>query len=99
MSSLTLQPLYDRIIIKPLETEQITASGIIIPDTANKEKPQQGKVIAVGSGRITDEGKILPMHVKVGDTVLFSKYVPDEVTIKNETYLVVREDSVLAIIK
>lgn len=94
----TLQPLYDRVIIKPADPESVTASGIIIPDTSSQEKPQQGTVIAVGEGRIDDGDRIAPT-VKEGDTVLFAKYAPEEVEIDGEQLLVIREDSILAIIK
>ncbi len=94
-------PLNDRVVVKSVATEAsaTTASGIIIPDTVNKEKPEQGTVIAVGEGRMTDEGKVLPMKVKVGDKVLFSKYGPDEVKINNEEYFILNESNILAIIK
>ena len=94
-------PLADRVVVKPIVVDNgaATASGIIIPDTVNKEKPEQGIVIAVGEGRMTDDGKVLPMNVKVGDKVLFSKYGPDEVTIDDEEYFILNESSILAIIK
>ncbi len=94
-------PLGDKVLVKPLsgEEEKKTKSGIIIPETIDKEKPEQGKVIAVGQGRMNDEGKILPMKVKVGDMVLFSKYGPDEVKIDGEEYFILSEGSILAVIK
>ncbi len=93
-----LQPLADRVIIRATSLESVTTSGIIIPESANPEKPQEGTVIAVGPGRIDDSGKLITPKVKEGDRVLFSKYVPDEIKIDGEDYLVVREDSILAII-
>lgn len=93
-----LKPLHDRVVIKPAKAEEITKSGIVIPDTADKEKPQEGEVIAVGEGK-RSEGKFVPMQVKVGDKVLYAKYGGDEIKIKNEEYLVVKEEDILAIIK
>lgn len=93
-----VKPLADRVVVKPAEKEEKTVSGIIIPDTANKEKPAKGTVVAVGPGRYED-GKLVPMTLKVGDKVLFSKYGYDEVKIDNENYFVLTESSVLAIIK
>ena len=94
-------PLGDRILVKPLSSDDIkkTKSGIIIPDTVSKERPEQGKVIAVGEGRQTDDGKIVKLRVKVGDTILFSKYGPDEVKIDGEEFMILKEEQVLAIIK
>ncbi|MBI5816987.1 MAG: co-chaperone GroES [Candidatus Yonathbacteria bacterium] len=94
-------PLGDKVLIRPMSGEEgkKTKSGIIIPETIDKEKPEQGKVIAVGQGRTNDEGKVLPMKVKVGDTVLFSKYGPDEVKIDGEEYFILSEGSILAVIK
>ncbi len=94
-------PLSDRVIVKPFtEAEKKTKSGILIPDTASKERPEQGTVIAVGEGRWNEDGDArMKMSVKVGDTVLFSKYGPDEVKIDGEEYYVLREDSILAVIK
>ncbi len=93
-----LKPLADRIIVKPLEAEEKTKGGIVLPDTA-KEKPQEGKVVAVGKGKIKENGEIQPMEVKVGDRVLYGKYSGTEITTKDgEEYLIMREDDVLAII-
>lgn len=94
-------PLADRVLVKPgiPDEGKKTKSGIIIPDTASKERPEQGEVVAVGEGRTTDEGKLIPMRVKVGDIVLFSKYGPDEVKIDGVEYYILREDSILAVIK
>ena len=92
-------PLGDRVLVKPSEKEKKTKSGIIIPDTVDKERPEMGKVIAVGEGKTTDEGKVIPPKVKVGNTVLFTKYGPDEVKIDNEEYLIVSESNILAIVK
>ncbi len=94
---MNVKPLRDRILIKRLEEEEQRVGGIIIPDTA-KEKPQQGKVIAVGTGRITDEGKVLPLDVKAGDRILFGKYSGTEIKLDGEEYLIVREDEILGIL-
>ena len=93
-----LRPLNDRILVKRVEGEEKTKGGIIIPDTA-KEKPQEGKVIAIGQGRRTDDGKLLPLDVKRGDRVLFGKYADTDVTIEGEEHLIIREDDVLGIVK
>ena len=92
-----LKPLGDRIVIELVEQEEKTASGIVIPDSA-QEKPQEGKVIAVGSGVLTEEGDRVPLEVSVGDTVIFAKYAGTEVKHDDKEYLVVRENDVLAII-
>jgi chaperonin GroES len=93
---MNVRPLRDRILVKRIEETEQRIGGIIIPDTA-KEKPQQGKVVAVGSGRVNDEGKVIPLDVKAGDTVLFGKYSGTEIKLDGEEYLIVREDEVLAI--
>ena len=93
-----LKPLEDRIVVEPLEAEQVTASGLVIPDTA-KEKPQEGKVLAVGPGRFDDKGARVPVDVKVGDVVLYSKYGGTEVKYSGEEYLVLSARDVLAIIE
>ena len=93
-----IRPLQDRVIVRRLEEEEKTKGGIIIPDTA-KEKPQEGKVIAVGKGKLTDEGKVIPLDVKVGDRILFGKYAGTEVKIEGEEHLIMREDDILGIIE
>jgi chaperonin GroES len=93
-----LRPLNDRVIVQRIESEQKTKGGIIIPDTA-KEKPQKGKVVAVGDGRVGEDGKRIPLNVKEGDLVLFSKYAGNEVTIDDQEYLIMREDDILAVIQ
>jgi len=93
-----VQPLADRVLIKRIEEEEQKVGGIIIPDTA-KEKPQKGEVIAVGPGRLDETGKRMPMEVKPGDKVIFSKYAGTEVKIEGEEYLIMREDDILAIIE
>ncbi|MDQ7032177.1 MAG: co-chaperone GroES [Desulfonauticus sp.] len=95
---MNLKPLHDRVLVKRLEEEEVTKGGIIIPDTA-KEKPIKGEVVAVGDGRVTDDGKTIPMSVKKGDKVLFNKYAGTEVKIEGVEHLVMREDDILAIIE
>jgi chaperonin GroES len=95
---MSLRPLHDRIIVERLSEDEKTRGGIIIPDSA-KEKPQRGKVIAVGKGKITEDGSIRPLDVKQGDVVLFGKYAGTEVKIDNEDRLIMREDDVLAVIE
>jgi chaperonin GroES len=97
-TKVSIKPLEDRILVQASEAEQTTASGIVIPDTA-KEKPQEGKVLAVGPGRIDDNGKRVPLDVKVGDTVIYSKYGGTEVKYNNEDYLVLSARDVLAVIE
>lgn len=96
--SVSIKPLEDRVVVRPLEAEQVTASGLIIPDTA-KEKPQEGEVVAIGEGRFDDKGARIPMDVKVGDKVVFSKYGGTELKYGSEEYLVLSQRDVLAIIE
>ena len=93
-----IRPLHDRILIKRVEEEEVRKSGIIIPDSA-KEKPQKGKVIAVGNGKVSEDGKRIPLDVKAGDQVLFAKYSGSEVKIEDEEYLIVREEDILGILE
>jgi chaperonin GroES len=93
-----MRPLHDRVIVKRIDEEEKTTGGIIIPDTA-KEKPQQGKVIAVGKGKLLESGKVNPMAVKEGDRVLFGKYAGTDIKIDGEEHLIMREDDILAVIK
>ena len=94
-----IQPLGDRVVVKPLEAEAKTKGGIVLPDTA-KEKPQEGKVVAVGKGKVLDNGTVQPLEVKVGDKVLYGKYSGNEITTKEgEELLIMREEDILAIIK
>ena len=97
MASVNIKPLEDKILVQANEAETTTASGLVIPDTA-KEKPQQGKVIAAGNGKVNDEGKRVPLDVKAGDLILFGKYTSQEVKLDGEEYLIMREDEVLAVI-
>ena len=93
-----LKPLSDRVIVQQLEEEERTAGGILLPDTA-KERPQQGKVVAVGPGRVNDEGKRLEMSVKVGDRVVYAKYAGTEVVVDGKEYLIMSESDILAVVQ
>ena len=93
-----IRPLQDRVIVKRLEEEEKTKGGIIIPDTA-KEKPQEGKVIAVGKGKVTEDRKLIPLDVKAGDRILFGKYSGTEVKIEGEEHLIMREEDILGVIE
>ena len=97
MAKVSVKPIGDRVLVQPLEEKEVTKNGIIIPDNA-KEKPTEGKVIALGTGKTDDEGKKIPFEVKVGDHVLISKYGGTEVTIEDEKYLIMREDDILGIV-
>ena len=92
-----IKPLGDRILIEPEEREEVTKSGLVLPDTA-KEKPQQGKVLAVGGGRVSDDGATIPLEIKEGDLVLYAKYAGTEVRLDDEEYLIISERDVLAIV-
>jgi len=93
--AIKLQPLGDRILVKPLAKEEVTKGGIVLPDTV-KEKPQEGEVIAVGTGKRSDKGEVIPMDVKVGDVVLYAKYGGTEIKLEGEEYMILRESDVLA---
>ena len=93
-----LKPIGDRIVIELVESEEKTASGIVLPDTA-KEKPQEGKVVAVGKGKVNDDGKITPLDIKVNDRILFGKYSGSEINIDGEEHLIMREDDILGVIE
>jgi len=93
-----IRPLQDRVIVKRLQEEEKTKGGIIIPDSA-KEKPQEGKVVAVGKGKVTDEGKVIPLDVKAGDKILFGKYAGTEVKIEGEEHIIMREEDILGVIE
>lgn len=93
-----IRPIGDRIILKPISLEETTKSGIILPQTVDKEKPEQGEVIAVGPGK-TENGKLVPLSVKKGDKVIFSKYGPTEIKVDKKEYLVVKEEDILAVLE
>lgn len=95
---MNLKPLRDRVVIKPIEPEEVTKSGIVIPDTARKERPQEGEIVAVGGGKLDEKGKPIPMEVKAGDKVIYSKYGGSEIKIDDQEYLIMREEDILAIV-
>jgi len=95
---MNFKPLSNHVFLEPIEQDKTTKSGIVIPDTADKEKPMQGKVLAIGPGKVNDKGERAGMSVKVGDLVLFKKYGPDEIEVDGKKYLVGDEDDILAII-
>jgi chaperonin GroES len=96
--AMKIRPLHDRVLVKRLEEQETKRGGIIIPDTA-KEKPQEGKVVAVGNGKVGEDGKRIPLDVKAGDRILFGKYSGSEVKIEDDEYLILREEDVLAILE
>jgi len=93
-----IRPLQDRVIVERIDEEEKTKGGIIIPETA-KEKPQEGKVVAVGKGKVTDDGKLLPLSVKAGDKILFGKYSGTEIKLNGDEYLIMREDDILGVVE
>jgi chaperonin GroES len=95
---MNIRPLHDRILVKRIEEEEKTSGGIIIPDTA-KEKPMEGRVVAVGKGKVSEDGKVTPLDVKKGDRILFGKYAGTEVKIEGEEHLIMREEDVLGVIE
>jgi len=96
---MNVKPLSDHILIEPISQEEKTKSGILLPETAEKERPEQGKVIAVGPGRSLPSGKRIPLEVKKGDTVLFTKYGPNEIKVGDKEYLIAKEEDILAILE
>lgn len=94
---MALKPLGDRIVVRPLDPQETTKSGLVVPDTA-KEKPQEGKVVAVGTGRLLDDGAVKALEVKNGDRVLYGKYSGTEISLEGEDYLILREEDVLAVV-
>jgi len=96
---MNLKPINDHLIVKPLEEDKTTKSGIVLPETVDKEKPEQGEVVAVGPGRVLDNGSRLAMSVKVGNKVLFKKYSPDEIKVGGEDFLVLSENDIMAIVE
>jgi chaperonin GroES len=98
LTKVKIQPLGDRVLVKPIENKETKRGGLIIPDSA-KEKPQEGEVVACGNGKVTDDGKVLPMDVKAGDRVLYGKYSGDEIKIDEVAHLIMRQDDILGILK
>jgi len=96
---INIKPLGDYVLIEPIKEEEKTKAGILLPESAEKEKPEKGKVIAVGPGRRDEKGNLIPVSVKVGQTVLFKKYGPDEIKVDDKEYLICKEEDILAIIE
>ena len=96
--SISLKPLGSRLVVEPIEEDEVTSGGIVLPETA-KEKPQKGKIVAVGKGKVNEDGTIRPLEVKAGDIVLFGKYSGTEVKIDNQDRLIIREDDILAVVE
>lgn len=96
---MNIKPLADHILIEPIKEEEKTKSGIFLPQTGEKERPEQGKVIAVGQGKKTEDGKVIPMGVAVGQKVLFTKYGPNEIKVDGKEYLIAKEEDILAIVE
>lgn len=94
-----IKPIHSNVIVKPITENEVTKSGIVLPDTVDKERPEKGEVVAVGEGKLLDDGKKAPMNVKVGDKVMFKKYSPDEIKVDGEEYLVIQESDILAILE
>jgi chaperonin GroES len=95
---MNIKPLSDHILIEPIKGEEKTKSGILLPETADKEKPEQGKVVAVGPGKRNEDGKLLPVEIRVGQKVLFNKYGPNEIKVGDKEYLIAKEEDILAVI-
>ncbi|MFH1677320.1 MAG: co-chaperone GroES [Patescibacteria group bacterium] len=94
---MNLKPLHSNVIVKPITEDKTTKSGIVLPDTVDKEKPEKGEVVAVGAGKLLDNGQRAQMSVKVGDKIMFKKYSPDEIKVEDKEYLIISEDDILAI--
>lgn len=95
---MNIKPLHNNVVVKPASTEEVTASGIVLPDTVDKERPEKGEIVAVGEGKLLKDGSHAKMSVKVGDVVMFKKYSPDEIKVDGEDYLVFNEGDILAIL-
>jgi chaperonin GroES len=96
---MNLRPLSDHIIVKPLPEEEVSVSGIILPDTVDKERPERGEVVQIGPGKMLENGQMSQMNVEIGQKVVFKKYAPDEVKVKDEKYLVIRMEDIIAVIE
>ena len=99
MVNMNLKPLNDHLVVKPIQEDITTKSGIVLPDTVDKEKPERGEVVAVGPGRVLDNGNRLPLSIKVGQKILFKKYSPDEIKVEGKDYLVLSENDVIGVIE
>lgn len=97
-TALKLRPLADRLIVEAISADEVTKAGIILPDTVDKEKPEKGRVVALGSGKLLDDGQRLAWEVKVGDVVFFKKYAPDEIKVDDKDYLILAESDILAVL-
>lgn len=95
---MNLKPLHDHVIVKPITEDEVTKSGIVLPDTVDKEKPEKGEVIAIGPGKLIDNGQRASMSVKVGEKIMFKKYSPDEIKVEGEEYLVITDSDIIAIL-
>lgn len=96
---MNIKPLHDHVIVKPITVNQTTISGIVLPDTIDKEKPEKGEIVAIGPGKLTETGTRAPMSVQIGQKVMFKKYAPDEIKIEGEDYLVISDSDIIAIIE
>jgi len=96
---MNLKPLHDHVIVKAITEDEVTKAGIVLPDTVDKEKPEKGEVVAVGPGKLMDNGQRAPMSVKVGEKVMFKKYSPDEIKVDDEEYLVISEGDIMAVLE
>ena len=94
-----MKPLHSNVIVKAITEDEVTKSGIVLPDTMDKERPEKGEVVAVGEGKLLDDGKRAPMSIKIGDKIMFKKYSPDEVKVDGEDYLVIKEEDIIAILE
>jgi chaperonin GroES len=95
---MNIKPLHSNVVVKPVTEDEVTKSGIVLPDTVDKERPEKGEVVAVGDGKLLDNGQRAPMSVKQGDVVMFKKYSPDEIKVDDEDYLIVNEQDILAVL-
>ncbi len=98
MAKPKFQPLGGSILVKPVTADKVTSSGIVLPDTINKEKPQKGEIVVLGTGKVNDKGEKVAFNVKIGDVVIFKKYSPDDIEIDGEEYLIMNEDDILGIV-
>jgi chaperonin GroES len=96
---MNIKPINDHVIVEPITEDEVTKAGIVIPDTVDKEKPEKGEVIAVGEGKLLDNGQRAPMSIKVGDIIMFKKYSPDEIKIEDKEYLVISEGDIMVILE
>jgi len=96
---MNIKPLHDNVVLKPVQNEEVTKSGIVLPDTVDKERPEKGEIIAIGPGKKLENGQLQEMSVKVGDNVMFKKYSPDEIKIEGEDYLLINESDIIAVIE